>query len=116
MDKIQQTKLAIVAMAASQILHEALDELVDAPFYKQNLKRTCNAFEKEITKVCDSHIKNLWGIDEEIIRSIQDGISEVCKEVATMDPEKICEFGQLLKNGLIEYEPQNKKECLEKVK
>lgn len=87
--RLKQTKIAIVAMAASQVLHEALDELEDAPFYKHRLKQVSNQFEKEITKVCDPYIAQLWDNDEEIIRMIQGGIQEACELLARTDPAEI---------------------------
>lgn len=104
MNELEQTKIAITVMATAQIMHEALDELQDTPFYKGTLKHLSKKLEQQLTLVCDHHIAKLWELDEEIIQSIQSGIDEVCKELATMDPAKIIMLGQFLKSKNLNFE------------
>ena len=100
----QEIRLTVVtALAAAQVLHETMDDLEYTPFYKHSLKQQTKRFEKEITKLLDNEITKMYQIDEKVMRLIQDGIEEVAKELAQMDPARIAMLGQMLKNGDIEF-------------
>lgn len=104
MSKQKPELVVITALAAAQVLHEAMDDLQDTNFYRQDVKKASKNMERKLTRVLDNEIANMWGIDEETMRSIQDGITEVAKELATMDPVRIAMLGQLFKEGTIKFE------------
>jgi hypothetical protein len=103
-EEIESIQLTVVtALAASQLLHETMDDLAYTPFYRQSLKVKTKQFENELTKVMDTEINKMYGIDEKAMRSIQNGIQEVAKQLAHMDPAKIIVLGEMLKNGDIKF-------------
>jgi len=101
---IQKTQLTMLTcLAAAQVLHETLDDLEHTQFYRHSLKSAAKKFELEISKTCDKYIDDLFKVDEETMQQIQEGITEICKEMASMDPGRIAYIGQLLKDGSLVY-------------
>lgn len=97
MEVSKKTRLTVVtASVAAQVLHEALDDIEDTPFYKQSLKNMTKRMQTELTKVCDPQTNHLWGVNEEGMRAIQSGIIEMAKIIAQADPVKIIAMGELL--------------------
>ena len=45
----------------------------------------------------------MYGVDDEVMNAIQEGMLELSKEVAKMDPVQIAMLGQGLKNGNIKF-------------
>jgi hypothetical protein len=102
--KEELSLIVITSLCAAQVLHETLDDLEETQYYRQSLKIATKKLQIELTKVCDQNIDKLYGIDDETMRVIQDGITEVSKQLATMNPARIAVLGDLLKNGEIDFE------------
>lgn len=103
-EKAEQSKLIlVVALTAGQVLHETLDELEYSSFYKHSLKQATKRMQKELTSTCDQYIDLLWKGDEDMARQIQEGVENIAKTIATMDPSKIVLLGELLEKGTIKY-------------
>lgn len=90
------TETVMIVLCASQVLHEALDDLQHLKFYRHSLKQTAKRMEEEITKVCDPIIKGVHPSDEEMFNLIMSGIEQIGKKLATLDPAVIAHIGQLL--------------------
>jgi len=103
-DVTPQTKMiVVVALTASQVLHETLDELEYTSFYRHSLKQATVRMQKELTNACDHHIDALWKSDEENARKVQNGLERIAAAVATMKPSELAIFGELLETGTIKY-------------
>lgn len=94
--------IMVVSLTAAQVLHETLDELQYTSYYRQQLKNTCIAFERELTKTCDHHIEDLYG-DFDKARAVHEGIEQIATTMATMKPSEIVALGKLMKSGKIQY-------------
>lgn len=103
MEKAKPELTVITILAAAQVLHEAMDDLQETPYYRQDVKVATKRLEEKLTKVLDNNITKMWQIDEEVMRMVQDGITEVTKELSTMDPVRIASLGELLKSGQLEF-------------
>jgi len=96
-----ESEIVLTLLCASQVLHEAMDDLQHTKFYKQSLKQAAKRLEEELTKVCDPIIKKVHHEDEEIFNLIMEGIEKVSKKLATMDPATIAKVALILEE---EYE------------
>ena len=104
MQATEETKLiVVVALTASQVLHETLDELEYTDFYRHSLKQATIRFQKELTDTCDKQIGILWRGDEVNARKVQKGIEKIAGAIATMKPSELAIFGELLEEGTIKY-------------
>jgi hypothetical protein len=92
----KDSDIILTVLCASQVLHEALDDLQHTAFYRQSLKQAAKRLEEEITKVCDPIIKKVHPQDEEIFNLIMEGIEQVGKQLATMDPAAIAKVALVL--------------------
>lgn len=95
--------MIVTALTASQILHEALDELEGTSFYRQSLKLAVKKVQKELTATCDQHFEDVWDADQVAMTKALEGLSGISKELAHMDPARLALFGELLKDGSIEF-------------
>jgi len=95
--------IVVVALTASQVLHETLDELEYTSFYKHSLKQATKRMQSELTKACDAHIDALWLGDEESARQVQNGLVRIANAIATMKPSELAVLGELLETGTIKY-------------
>jgi hypothetical protein len=93
---MKEAETLVTLLCASQVLHEALDELQGTAFYKHSFKQAVTRFEKELTKVCDPQINTAFPEEPEVFNAVMDGISEVSKKMALMRPDKIAYIVQLL--------------------
>lgn len=100
---MENKEKVIVAMAAAQLLHEILDDLEGTPYYRTRLKNASKTFEKILTQECDKEISRLWNLDQKSMMLIQDGITDVIKELASMDPVKIVDLGRVIKSGELDF-------------
>jgi uncharacterized protein (DUF2164 family) len=91
-----ESEIVLTLLCASQVLHEAMDDLQHTKFYKQSLKQAAKRLEEELTKVCDPIIKKVHHEDEDIFNLIMEGIEKVSKKLATMDPAAIAKVALLL--------------------
>lgn len=96
MSKKNETEIIMTLLCASQVLHEAMDELQHLKFYRHSLKQAAKRLEDELTKVCDPIIKGVHPDDEEMFNWIMNGIETVSKQMATMDPAAIAKTGFIL--------------------
>jgi len=103
MDNEKTLKTIVTALAAAQVLHETMDDLAQTTFYRQSLKAATNRLETELTKLLDNQITRMYMISEETMRQIQEGITGVAGELATMDPVRIAYLGELFKSGALEF-------------
>lgn len=94
--KRDDSEIILTVLCASQVLHEALDELQHTRFYRYSLKQAAKRLEEELTKVCDPLIKKVHPQDEDIFNLIMSGIEEVSKKLATMDPAAIAKAALVL--------------------
>ncbi|TXI90018.1 MAG: hypothetical protein E6Q36_02270 [Chryseobacterium sp.] len=92
----EQTEIILTLLCASQVLHEALDELQGTKFYRHSLKHAAKRLEEELTKVCDPIIKSVHPQDEEIFNLIMEGINQVGKQLATLDPAVIARVALII--------------------
>lgn len=90
------SELILTLLCASQILHEALDELQETPFYKHSLKQAAKRLEIELTKTCDPVIRDVLPQDEDVFNLIMDGITQISKKLSTLDPVAIAKIAMLL--------------------
>lgn len=99
-DTINKTKLTVItASVAAQVLHECLDDVEGTAFYKQSLKQATKRMQKELTKVCDPQINQLWVVNEKAMLAMQEGIMQISKIIAEGHPVKIAAMGDFLKNN-----------------
>ena len=98
MTKPDETRIIVTAMISAQVLHETLDELRDTPYYKQKLKYVTNHFQVEITKTCNTTIDNMYKADEATMNILQEGIHEIAAKLATLDPDRMSELRECIKN------------------
>lgn len=113
MDNEKTLKTIVTALAAAQVLHETMDDLALTTFYRQSLKAATNRLETELTKLLDNQITRMYMISEETMRQIQEGITGVAGELATMDPARIAYLGELIKSGALEFKEDYKKDMEE---
>ena len=91
----QQTLL--ICLTAAQVLHESLDDLADTRFYKHSLKQATKRLQIELTKVCDGEINKLFDMDEELMRDLQNGITQIGTQIVkSRNPTALVEFGKIL--------------------
>ncbi len=91
-----KSEILVTLLCASQVLHETLDELEDTPFYQKSFKQAARKFKKELTKVCDPVINQAFPEDPEVFNAVMEGITDVSKILAKMDPDKIAFLTQLI--------------------
>lgn len=94
--KRDESEIILTLLCASQVLHESLDELQHTKFYRHSLKHAAKRLEEELTKVCDPIIKGVHPQDEEIFNLIMEGIEQVGKQLATLDPAVIARVALII--------------------
>lgn len=67
-------------LISTQIFQECLDELKETTDYKQVLKQTARAFDKELQKKLVKQIDSLYGGDSTIANGIINDIIEFAEE------------------------------------
>lgn len=92
-----KTEILVTLLCASQVLHETMDDLKDTSVYRYSLKRTADRMEKELTKHIDPIIGKAFPEDPDAFNAIMEGITQVSKILAKMEPDKIAYLTQFLK-------------------
>lgn len=93
------TDLVIVASAAAQLLHEALDELEHTSYYKQTLKMATKRLQTELSKACDAQTNDLWEADGRCMSDILVGIEGTIKAAVHADPLVLGAIGNMLNHN-----------------
>jgi len=96
-NKPDDVLIVVTAMVAAQVLHETLDELQHTSYYKHKLKQVTKQFQTEITNSCDKTINAMYAADEGSMSDLQEGIHEIAKKLATLNPTLIAELRERIK-------------------
>lgn len=87
----------LLCLTAAQVMQEALDDLKETDFYKHTLKNATVRFQKEIEKTCNDQINNLFNLNEDMMRQLQNGIEQIAKQIVeSNNPTALVEFGKIL--------------------
>ena len=93
----KETRTLLVALTSAQILNECIDELKGTNFYNQSFKKATNNYEQVLSKKCNNQVDIVFDYDEGIAIAMLESFDEITSELATLDPNKIIQLGQIIK-------------------
>jgi hypothetical protein len=84
-------------LLGSWFLLECNDELIETNVYRHGLKQKLKQLEPELKKIIDKDLNLLWGVDDEAMYGLQEGIKTLFTELSTVRPEQLVGLGELIK-------------------
>ncbi len=79
-------------LLACHLLLSLNDELKHTDKYRQVLKARVNGLTDELTKVCNSDLSDLWGVEDNTLYEIMEKQEQIMKEVAKINSADYDEF------------------------
>lgn len=75
-------------LLGAEYMLSCLEELEGTNVYQHSLKQAANRFKKELEKVTDGDLNEIWGVQDDTMFACMKSQEKILKELALMRPEE----------------------------